>query len=219
MRHLYLMRHAKAKSSRADQADHRRPLRRRGRHQAEAMAAPLKLWGALEGDIHVSSARRTLQTLEAVDSVLPGLGVADRVQLHDDLYTFEGQALRGLDSRRLDTVLAERIAGHDRERAALSVASPDEAFHDLRKGVKRIRYLAELDPKRHRRLLKGLKCRQGLLGDFQDLCTRQAWVEAFAAASRHAPRRRQECDAWCADLEEQKRDQREQIIALAPLAS
>ena len=454
MRHLYLMRHAKAKSSRADLADHRRPLRRRGRHQAEAMAAPLQRWGALEGDIHVSSARRCLQTLEAVDSVLPGLGVGDRIQLHDDLYTFEGQALlewlrrlpeaservlvighnpallqlarwlcpeapaslptgglvclalpvpswqalarhgaeltasltpaeashdlfkrrapgapdlrkadpasrvhallchqyrlvralepgviagidpeflhqyrvnlrrsraigesllaiarvpglkkrlkrlkrraqatselrdlhvflesldarpaplserirmtlhdwlaarererhealcrqlgeseyaeemaawqafldgnrfqqalAGLDSRRVDRVLVERIAEHDRELAALGVASPDEAFHDLRKGVKRIRYLAELDPKRHRRLLKGLKRRQGVLGDFQDLCSRQAWIEAFAAASRNAPRRRQECAAWCAALEEQKRDLREQVVALAPLAS
>ena len=454
MRHLYLMRHAKAKSSRAELADHRRPLRRRGRHQAEAMAAPLQQWGALAGDIHVSSARRTLQTLEAVDAVLPDLGVAERIQLNEELYTFEGQALlewlrglpeeservlvighnpallqlarwlcpeapaslptgglvhlvlpvgswaslarhcaelssgitpaeashalfqrrapappeldkadpasrvhallshqyrliralepgvmagvdpeflhqyrvnlrrsraigesllaiakvpglkkrlkrlkrraqatselrdlhvfleslaaqpaplaersrralhdwlaarererhealcrqlgdpeyaeemaawqafldgkrfqqalRGLDSKRVDQVLDERLAGHDRELATLGVASPDAAFHDLRKGVKRIRYLAELDAKRHRRLLKGLKRRQGLLGDFQDLCTRQAWIEAFATDARHAPRRRQECDAWCAALEEQKRELREQITALAPLAS
>ncbi|WP_299312360.1 hypothetical protein, partial [uncultured Halomonas sp.] len=61
--------------------------------------------------------------------------------------------------------------------------------------------------------------RQGLLGDFQDLCSHQAWIEAFAAASRHAPRRRQECDAWCTTLEGQKRDLREQVTALEPLAS
>ncbi|MDR5892435.1 CHAD domain-containing protein [Halomonas mongoliensis] len=127
------------------------------------------------------------------------------------------QALARLSASRVEAVLDERIAGHDSDLAALTPDAPDEAFHDLRKAVKRIRYLAELDPKRHRRFLKGLKQRQTLLGDFQDLCTRQAWIAAFAASSPKAPRRRQECDAWCDALEAQKRALREQIMALEPL--
>ncbi|WP_445004057.1 CHAD domain-containing protein [Halomonas mongoliensis] len=128
-----------------------------------------------------------------------------------------GQALARLSTPKVEAVLAERIAGHDRDLAGLTPDAPDEAFHDLRKAVKRIRYLAELEPKRQRRFLKGLKARQTLLGEFQDLCTRQAWIAAFAAGSPKAPRRRKECDAWCAALEAQKRALRERIMALAPL--
>lgn len=128
------------------------------------------------------------------------------------------QALARLSAVRVEAVLAERIAGHDRDLAVLTPDAPDEAFHDLRKAVKRIRYLAELAPKRHRRLLKELKERQSLLGEFQDLCTRQAWIAAFAAGLDGSPRRWQECDAWCRELEAQKRALREQIMALVPLA-
>lgn len=128
------------------------------------------------------------------------------------------QALAGLSAKRITTVLNERLDRHDQALAALTMESDDKALHDLRKGVKRIRYLAELDPKRHRDFLAGLKHRQRLLGDFQDLCARQAWIEAFAASSRNAPRRKQECDAWRAALEEQKQALREEVMALAPLS-
>lgn len=128
------------------------------------------------------------------------------------------QALAGLSSKRIASVLIERLERHDQALAALTLESDDEALHDLRKAVKRIRYLAELDPKRHREFLSGLKHRQRLLGDFQDLCTRQAWIEAFAASARNAPRRKRECDAWRAALEEQKQALREEIMALAPLS-
>ncbi|TDO01459.1 MULTISPECIES: CHAD domain-containing protein [Halomonas] len=125
--------------------------------------------------------------------------------------------LRKLSSERIEAVLAERIARHDSDLAALSSDSPDAAFHELRKVVKRIRYLAELDPKRHRTFLSKLKRRQSLLGDIQDLCTRQAWIEAFSASSRNAPRRVQECAAWRGALEKQKHSLREDVVALAPL--
>ncbi|MFG6157284.1 CHAD domain-containing protein [Halomonas sp. 1390] len=128
------------------------------------------------------------------------------------------QALAGVSNKRIASVLIERLVRHDQALAGLTSQSDDGAFHDLRKAVKRIRYLAELAPKRHREFLAGLKHRQRLLGDFQDLCTRQAWIEAFAASARHAPRRRRECDTWQAALEEKKRALREKIMALAPLA-
>lgn len=128
------------------------------------------------------------------------------------------QALGRLSSKRIEAVLAERIATHDRDLAVISSESDDDAFHDLRKCVKRIRYLAELEPRRHRDFLAGLKHRQTLLGDFQDLCARQAWIEAFAGDARNAPRRREECDAWRTALEKEKLALREEIMALAPLA-
>ncbi|MGM0982219.1 MAG: CHAD domain-containing protein [Pseudomonadota bacterium] len=129
------------------------------------------------------------------------------------------KALRKLSSKRIEAVLDERIAGHDQDLASLSIDSTDEAFHELRKSVKRIRYLAELEPQRQKRFLEGLKHRQRLLGDLQDLCTRQAWIEVFSTSSRNAPRRKQECDAWREALEEQKRVFREQVISLAPLGT
>ncbi|WP_280547381.1 MULTISPECIES: CHAD domain-containing protein [unclassified Halomonas] len=129
------------------------------------------------------------------------------------------KALRKLSSKRIEAVLAERIARHDGDLAALSCDSADAAFHELRKSMKRIRYLAELDPKRHRAFLSGLKRRQSLLGDVQDLCTRQAWIDAFSASSRNAPRRKQECAAWRSALEEQKQALRDEVMALAPLGA
>ena len=457
MRHLFLMRHAKTRQASGSMSDHQRPLRRRGQRQAAAMAVPLMRWGALEGDIHLSSAQRTRETLEAIDACLPDLDLCRRAACHDALYTFDGQALvdclrrlphsaervllighnpallelarwlcrdapdalptggllhlelpgapwpaltprcarlaaslvpdtashalfqrrapappdlgdadfstrlqgqldhlyqlvralepgvmagvdpeflhqyrvnlrrsraivesvqatarqagsgkipglkrqlkhlkrraqatsdlRDLDvfleslentppslpssvrralqrwlharrreqhealcralrdpgyagemqswqgfldgkafrqtldqlsSKRIESVLAERVAGHDRELAALSPEAPDEAFHDLRKTVKRIRYLAELAPKRHRRFLKGLKRRQTLLGDFQDLCTREAWLEAFLA-SESAPETAAAVIAWRETLEMEKLALREKVMALPPL--
>lgn len=128
------------------------------------------------------------------------------------------QALAAISHRRIASVLIERLDRHDRAHAGLSPQRDDAAFHDLRKAVKRLRYLAELDPKRHRELLSGLKRRQRLLGDLQDLCTRQAWIAAFVASARHAPRRERECDAWQAALEQAKQALRAEIMALPPLA-
>lgn len=50
----------------------------------------------------------------------------------------------------------------------LSQQSRDEDFHDLRKAMKRLRYLAELDKGRYRTLLEELKVQQSLYGEFQD---------------------------------------------------
>ncbi|WP_302141529.1 CHAD domain-containing protein [Halomonas alkalicola] len=131
-----------------------------------------------------------------------------------------GQALARLSAARVEAVLDERIAGHDSDLAALTPDAPDEAFHDLRKAVKRIRYLAELDPTRHRRFLKGLKQRQTLLGEFQDLCTRQAWSVAFFASAPSLASDgalEDERSAWREGLAKEKLALRTQIMALAPL--
>ena len=129
------------------------------------------------------------------------------------------KALRQLSSKRIATVLTGRIDRHDQSLAALTPESEDEAIHDLRKAVKRIRYLAELEPRRHHDFLSGLKYRQRLLGDFQDLCARQAWIAAFAASSRNAPSRQQACDDWRLALEGQKQVLREEVMTLSPLSA
>ncbi|MGM0535832.1 MAG: CHAD domain-containing protein [Pseudomonadota bacterium] len=128
------------------------------------------------------------------------------------------KALAALSPKRIATVLTERIDRHDQTLAALTPESDDETLHDLRKAVKRIRYLAELEPRRHRDFLSGLKHRQRLLGDFQDLCSRQAWIEAFAASSSNAPRRKQACDDWRSALETQKQSLREEVMDLTSLS-
>lgn len=71
MRHLYVMRHAKAKQPSGDMTDHQRPLRKWGKRQAGAMARVLQGWHALEGEIYVSTAARTRETFDAVVAQLP----------------------------------------------------------------------------------------------------------------------------------------------------
>lgn len=92
MKHLYLIRHARAKRT-GDIEDRQRPLSARGQRQAAAMAPALRQLGAFCGDIHVSSALRARQTLEALDTALHELDLVKRARCHDALYTFEEEAL------------------------------------------------------------------------------------------------------------------------------
>ncbi len=124
MKHLYLIRHARAK--RAD-VDHERPLSGRGQRQVAAMAEPLQRLGAFTGEIHVSTALRARQTLLGLDATLPELGLAGRAHYHEALYTFEEKPLRRwLRAADLDTdhltllghnpallALAQRLSAHE----------------------------------------------------------------------------------------------------------
>lgn len=129
------------------------------------------------------------------------------------------QALAKLSPKRIQAVLDERVVRHHEDRAALSLDSPDAAFHELRKGVKRIRYLADLHPATSKALLAGLKRRQRLLGEHQDLCVRQAWLEAFSVSKEGTSKERQECAQWQVALEAQKQTLRKKVLALKPLES
>lgn len=62
----------------------------------------------------------------------------------------------------------------------LSPGAPDEDFHELRKALKRLRYLAELDKARYRPLLDELKIQQSLYGEFQDCHQQLALLNALA---------------------------------------
>lgn len=140
-----------------------------------------------------------------------------------DAITSKGfaKAVSRLQECQIDRVLQERLARHDDALEALTTAAPDAALHELRKRVKRIRYLAELSPVRHRPLLDGLKKRQTLLGDFQDLCAQRDWLDTFADAKpgqalAEAPRH--DLHRWRHHLEERKAALRPDILALSPLA-
>lgn len=62
----------------------------------------------------------------------------------------------------------------------LSDTSPDEDFHEVRKALKRLRYLAELDRPGYRVLLSELKIQQERFGEFQDRHQQQQLLGALA---------------------------------------
>ncbi|MDB5375110.1 MAG: phosphohistidine phosphatase [Belnapia sp.] len=66
MRQLLLLRHAKSSWDDPALPDHARPLNARGRRSAMAMAEAMRGLGLSPDIVFVSSARRTLQTLEAL---------------------------------------------------------------------------------------------------------------------------------------------------------
>ncbi len=129
------------------------------------------------------------------------------------------KALSKLTSKRINAVLDKRIAAHDDDLALLASDASDADLHELRKRVKRIRYLADLTPATSKRFLAQLKHRQRLLGDFQDICTRQAWLDAFCASLSPDSQQKQECHQWRASLEEPKQKLREEILAFVPLVN
>jgi phosphohistidine phosphatase len=66
MRQLLLLRHAKSSWDDPRLSDHARPINARGKRNAEAMADAMRELGLGPDVVLVSSARRTLQTLEAI---------------------------------------------------------------------------------------------------------------------------------------------------------
>ena len=96
MRQLILLRHAKSSWDDPGLPDHARPLNARGRRAAAVMAAVMRDLGLGPDLVLVSSARRTLQTLEAL-APLPDSPIVEPM---DDLYLATWQrmldTLRGL---------------------------------------------------------------------------------------------------------------------------
>jgi phosphohistidine phosphatase len=67
MRQLLLLRHAKSSWDDPHLSDHARPLNLRGRQAARRMAQAMRNLGLVPDVVLVSSARRTLQTMEALE--------------------------------------------------------------------------------------------------------------------------------------------------------
>jgi phosphohistidine phosphatase len=136
MRQLILLRHAKSSWDDPDLPDHARPLNARGRRAAAVMAAVMRDLGLGPDLVLVSSARRTLQTLEALGP-LPDSPIVEPM---DDLYLATWQrmldTLRGLP----ETVRSVLLIGHNpgMHDLALALAGPEAMQRGAAPGMARL---------------------------------------------------------------------------------
>lgn len=86
---LFLLRHAKSSWDDPKLPDHSRPLNARGRYAAQAVGRLIRGMEIMPDLILVSSARRTLQTLELLDAWQP----APRIEIVDGLYLAAGRVM------------------------------------------------------------------------------------------------------------------------------
>ncbi|WP_431284251.1 SixA phosphatase family protein [Humitalea sp. 24SJ18S-53] len=109
MRQLLLLRHAKSSWDDPRLSDHARPLNARGRRAAAAMARAMRDLGLAPDVVIVSSARRTLQTLEAL-APLDGPPV---VVPMDDLYLAPWTGLMETLRRLPETARSVLLIAHN----------------------------------------------------------------------------------------------------------
>jgi len=120
MRQLLLLRHAKSAWDDPSLADHARPLNSRGKLSARIMAAEMQRLGLVPDVVLVSSARRTLQTMEALN---PFEG-SPIVTISDDLYLAPWTRLVELVRRVPETVRSVLLIGHNPGLHDLALALP-----------------------------------------------------------------------------------------------
>jgi phosphohistidine phosphatase len=122
LRQLLLLRHAKSSWDDASASDHSRPLTARGRAAAGAMRQAM-LGLALSPDVVlVSSARRTLQTLEALEP----WEETPLIEPMDALYLASAPALLAILNGVAETARSVMLIGHNpglHELAALLIGS------------------------------------------------------------------------------------------------
>lgn len=109
LRQLLLLRHAKSLWDDPKLSDHARPLNGRGRDAARAMRLVMRELGLAPDLVLVSSARRTLQTLEA-------LGPWDDLPLiepMDALYLAPARAMLDVLHEVTETVRSVLLIGHN----------------------------------------------------------------------------------------------------------
>jgi len=109
MRQLLLLRHAKSAWDDPALADYARPLNRRGKLSARIMAAEMQRLGLVPDVVLVSSAQRTLQTMEALQ---PFEG-SPIITISDDLYLAPWPSLMGTLNQVPDTVRSVLMIGHN----------------------------------------------------------------------------------------------------------
>lgn len=109
MRQLLLMRHAKSSWDDPRLSDHARPLNPRGRAAATTMRAVMRDLGLVPDVVLVSSARRTLQTLEALEPWED----TPLVEPMDALYLADPSQILQLVGKMAETVRSIMILGHN----------------------------------------------------------------------------------------------------------
>lgn len=122
MRQLILLRHAKSSWDDPSLPDHARPLNARGRRAAQAMAAAMRDLGLSPDVVFVSSARRTLQTLEAISPFAD----SPLVEPMDDIYLASWPRLLEVLRRAPETARSVMLIGHNPglQDLALALAGP-----------------------------------------------------------------------------------------------
>jgi phosphohistidine phosphatase len=109
MRQLLLLRHAKSSWDDPRLPDHARPVNARGRRAAVAIGAAMRELGLAPDIVLVSSARRTLQTLEA----LAPIEGSPLVEPMDDLYLTTWTSLLAVLRRVRETARSVLLIGHN----------------------------------------------------------------------------------------------------------
>jgi phosphohistidine phosphatase len=109
MRQLLLLRHAKSSWDDPRLSDHARPLNARGKRAALGMAHAMRELGLSPDIVLVSSARRTLQTLEAL-SPLDG---SPLIEPMDDLYLANWPSLLSVLRGLPETARSVLMIGHN----------------------------------------------------------------------------------------------------------
>jgi len=122
MRQLLLLRHAKSSWDDPSLPDHARPLNARGKRAAIAMAGVMHGLGLAPDIVLVSSARRTLQTLEAL-APLPDSPIVEPM---DDIYLAPWQRLLEILREAPETARSLLLIGHNpgMHDLALALAGP-----------------------------------------------------------------------------------------------
>ena len=122
MRQLLLLRHAKSSWDDPALSDHARPLNARGRRAAAAIAEAMRDLGLAPDIVLVSSARRTLQTLEA----LTPFDDAALVEPMDALYLATWRRLLEAVQDVPETARSLLLIGHNpgMHELALALAGP-----------------------------------------------------------------------------------------------
>ncbi|WP_417547888.1 CHAD domain-containing protein [Marinobacter segnicrescens] len=123
--------------------------------------------------------------------------------------------LKKLTTRAIHDTVSERAALCHQLFARLAPESPDEPFHELRKALKRLRYLAELDTQSYRSLLDELREQQKLYGRFQDRHVQLSLLDNLAD-SRKGHQLPPALAEMAAELDLDKQDTRATILAHPP---
>lgn len=109
MRQLLLLRHAKSSWDDPKLSDHARPLNARGKRAAKSMRGVIRDFGLAPDLVLVSSARRALQTLEALEP----WDETPLIEPTDQLYLATGPQLLRVLNGTPETVRSVMLVGHN----------------------------------------------------------------------------------------------------------
>lgn len=109
MRQLLLLRHAKSSWDDPRTVDHDRPLDARGQHDAAAMGEAMRKLGLSPDIVLVSTARRTRETLAAIEPI-EGSPLVDE---HEALYLAPAEAMLGMLHAVPETARSVLLIGHN----------------------------------------------------------------------------------------------------------